>query len=771
MADDGLKLSDHDRAVLERLRAAAATGDQISFAKEEAIRADLLRAAILGRALLRDEVVAPLYERGFAISGGTVQGILDLANTDVPVPLQFVGTTFRGLIDISDARTRSLRFNDAALMMLRGRLVDIDGDLVFTKTTLSGTIGLSYARIRGDFVAANSTLNPGGLALLADNVKIGGHFAVPGTMSGAIDLFAADISGNIGADGVTLSASSHKDGLTFDGEQLHVGGSLFLRRATVDGPIHLAGANIEGQLALTHSTISGREHTPTIWGQNVRVGLELHLMAATVTGGVDVSGAVIGRQLSFWRGTFKGQRWTVGEGETAESHHIDAISAEAVSVGEDVYLSHVTVEGQVDLLSMKVSGQLHADSASFDAAGHPWALRAEGIEVAQGLSLSRSTFKGTADIAGARIGGALYCQDAAFDGAGFPAFNGQRIVVAMSVFLDDAEAKGGVRLNGARIDGQLSLVNFFAEAGEDGLAIFLQDAAVRGGLFMQGLACAGRLNLDSASVGTLIDDPLGFAKLHKGCLQINGFTYKDIQFGTHWRTRLKWLECQVPESLGATFRPQPWEQVTRTLTEMGHGRDARVLSQKREAKMRRKILARATPWPWKPVGWIYKAGALLLNVFRGITVGHGYQPWFAVVWLIGFLSLGAAVFGTAYERGLMQAADGEAIVREAYSESIAVADLPPSYPKFHAGAYALDVLVPFLDLNQERFWMPREGADIGGAPPALAPATVGPFVVDSLQIDAWLRAFHWAYIALGWVFATVAVAGFSGVMKTAPRDS
>lgn len=69
-----------------------------------------------------------------------------------------------------------------------------------------------------------------------------------------------------------------------------------------------------------------------------------------------------------------------------------------------------------------------------------------------------------------------------------------------------------------------------------------------------------------------------------------------------------------------------------------------------------------------------------------------------------------------------------------------------SYPRFNPWSYSADTLVPVVNLEMQGSCIPNEAA-------ASAPGT-------------WARWFLWAQIALGWALTLLAVAGFSGLIKT-----
>jgi hypothetical protein len=60
-----------------------------------------------------------------------------------------------------------------------------------------------------------------------------------------------------------------------------------------------------------------------------------------------------------------------------------------------------------------------------------------------------------------------------------------------------------------------------------------------------------------------------------------------------------------------------------------------------------------------------------------------------------------------------------------------------THPSYHGAVYALDTLLPVVDLRQQAVWIPRGGV-------------------------AW---WAWASILAGWVLTTAVVAALTGLLK------
>jgi hypothetical protein len=125
---------------------------------------------------------------------------------------------------------------------------------------------------------------------------------------------------------------------------------------------------------------------------------------------------------------------------------------------------------------------------------------------------------------------------------------------------------------------------------------------------------------------------------------------------------------------------------------------------------------------------------------------------------------------------------------------------PAPYPAFDACTYAFDIVVPVIPVDAKHFWTPYNGGTIWTGNPdaarpdpsncALYPALnwAGGSIVDgwTAGLDAvglkqafgalyetfipnwtpgWVNVFQWVLTLLGWLFATIAVAGLTGLMR------
>ena len=144
----------------------------------------------------------------------------------------------------------------------------------------------------------------------------------------------------------------------------------------------------------------------------------------------------------------------------------------------------------------------------------------------------------------------------------------------------------------------------------------------------------------------------------------------------------------------------------------------------------------------------------------GATVRYGRQPLLAFAWLGLFLLLGAVIFGNAAGYGEINPNDPR-ILREAEwadcAAGRALAGGHPhqpacflaqpeaaSFPRFNAFVYSADTLIPVVSLEMQSYWIPDETKPRG----------------------AFARVYLWLHIAAGWALTLLAVAGFSGLIRT-----
>ena len=199
---------------------------------------------------------------------------------------------------------------------------------------------------------------------------------------------------------------------------------------------------------------------------------------------------------------------------------------------------------------------------------------------------------------------------------------------------------------GARFGGDIDCTSAtLSQPG--GYALRLNRAIVDGAFFLrQGASVEGTLDLTATTIGAIDDEQASWPKT--GDLLLNRCQYGAFIGGpVDAASRLDWLSRQTPERWSADFWPQPYEQLSTVLREMGHDEDARAVLITKERLQRRARRARARN-PALRVALATTDGIL------AVTLRYGRQPLLALLWLILFWAIGIGVFAFAQKNGAIK---------------------------------------------------------------------------------------------------------------------
>ena len=486
---------------------------------------------------------------------------------------------------------------------------------------------------------------------------------------------------------------------------------LILRRSSLPGGLFLQGSKVPG---------IGGDGLVTNGSVFLRDGFQ-------AAGTVRLPSAKIGGILSCSRGQFD------GNGD-------DALLADRVAIKGSVFLDDsFQAKGEVRLLGAQIGGNLECSRGQFDGKGDH-ALSADRVAIKGSFFLNNGfEAMGEVRLLGAQIGGNLECSKGHFDGKGGYALSADGAAMKGDVFLRDGfQAKGELRFLGTEIGGNLECSQGqFDGKGSDALSA--DRMRVTGAFFFKNMASpVNRVSLAAASVGVLVDDDQAWGS----DLILDGFSYDSIGGGapTNATARLAWLDKQRSamsglDGAGADFRPQPWKQLQKALRDMGHAEDARQVAIAFEDRMRKADLIGVAPphwglwrrWPYRMLSRGFHRG------FRALT-GYGYRPMRLMTWMLSIWLASAAfywcaalppnsvfapsnplVFQHAAYRVCVPGSD------EAKSESTKPPKDKPAvgagnwylceklreeYTGFSPLAYSLDVILPLVDLQQEKDWGP-----------------------------------------------------------------
>jgi len=525
-------------------------------------------------------------------------------------------------------------------------------------------------------------------------------------------------------------------------------GRLDLTFVDITFPLGFFRCRIEEPLSLTYTTVRALSFrgsvVRTIDAQQLQVKGNLTLEGVSAHGGVDLLGARIAGRLRadnahLYAGT---NRYALNlEGAHVEGSVLLRRTTPTVQGG--FYAAGSTPKfAAVRLLSCTIDGDLECDGAILSHQGDV-AFDGSRLKVGGNTHLRQGLYvRGELVLMDASLGGSLDCNRATFRNAGKRVINARRTVVKSSVFFTDFGSSDGlIDLGDTTIGGDLRIATLQFE-GDAETGVLLERASITGVLLWINVHCVTRtgLVLDHATAGRFGDNESSWPAV--GNLSLAGFRYGGIDPGSlDTKTRIRWLRLQARER----FSTQPYEQFATVLRSYGLDSAARHIAIARENARRRHEGIRV--FRWRPQGmalhtWL---GSHLLR----ITIGYGYAPGRTLIWLILFVSLGAGLFwiGEYHNHCVMVPAD-----EMPNTCNPEVGYLAKAGQTFSPIVYSLDTFLPIVDLRQKSRWLPN-------------PAQRCTIAGHKLPCGTILRRYLWVHTIFGWMLTSLAVAGFTGLVR------
>ncbi len=477
----------------------------------------------------------------------------------------------------------------------------------------------------------------------------------------------------------------------------------------------------------------------------------IQVYGADVAGPLDLSFVSIPFQLAFEHCRLKGSI-NLSQAEVLQldlqGSLVCGITADSLTVKNNLLLNaHFESRGEVRLLGAQIGGDLDCSEGTFinPPRNGPFrsggvALNADRINVKGSVFLSNDfSAEGNVVLLRAQIGGDLFC-----DGGKFlnphtgnlvtsgKALKADRINVKGDVFLSDGfAADGEVYLRGAQIGGAFVCRNGnFAKATLD-----LRDASAAS-LWDSGLNEPGSVADYSPRIWPEADySPTIWPEQRK--LFLDGFAYGRISSvgRINVNKRLEWLGLQP----SPPFRQQPYLHMAKVLRDSGDSDGAlRVL-------MRMEELRRSDEG--------HRPFARLWSSLLRWSVGYGYRPGRAVRLIFLLSLLGWLVYHRSYYAGTMLPTEDKAY--DKFVESGCGRRVPPNYPTFSPLIYSLENSLPLVKLGQADKWRP--GRRLEGT----SPTSFLSCFATSPDLVTWFLRIQ---IMLGWLLATLFLAGVSGIV-------
>lgn len=669
--------------------------------------------------LVGADIAGNLICSGASLGGGSGQDALTAAGMKVGGGV-LLGSRFSaaGAIELRGAKiAANLAFRDGA--QLNG--VNADGNAlhavgisigqnlqIYAGFSAAGAICLTDAEITGnaDILGAQLGVNPAGSSLAATGMKVGGAMVLGDglTAAGVIEVRGTQIAANFVFQGDTRIDGANAEGNALQADALKVSGNLFIRGSFASrGAVDLVDAEIGGNLECRGVHLRGRNQ--------------------------------------------KGS----------------ALHAERITVGSQVYLDQgFRADGAIYLLGARINGNLECRGAHVGSGNNGHALYAERMTVGGDVYLDsypgqRSfTADGTVYLLSAEIGGVLSCRGAQLraSGASGGSLFAQRMIVGRDVYLNDGfSASGAIQLKAATIGGSLELAPDRLQPDKRWLAVDATDLKVSGRLrWAPERPVQGQVSLEGAAIGQLEDtwtDAGGQTRENGywptgGRLRLNGFTYRGFTGANQADSsqRLAWIRSQYQPRLpepwegmparrsqangrASDFAAQPYQQLVQAFQRVGRDTGARKAA----------IALRRDRRKYGRLTWYRKIWDWILDY----SIGYGYQTWRIVAGLTLLFAVVLAFMRVAEQNNAFEAAQNATLLHPAPSAT----RCENGYPCFSALGYTIDTVIPLIDVHQVDYWAPNAKT-------------------------SWGRAcvyISYTGTALGWLFATLALAGATGIVR------
>ncbi|WP_328392419.1 membrane-associated oxidoreductase [Streptomyces sp. NBC_00390] len=436
--------------------------------------------------------------------------------------------------------------------------------------------------------------------------------------------------------------------------------ALLLKAPQEDGEIaalKITGARITGVLDLKYATIDAA----------------IRLSHCQFDGVPDLYGAQL-RQLNLSNSVLPG------------------LASATLQVEGVLRMTDCRMQGPVRLGGAQISGALFMERAEFTAPddSEP-VLQLNQAAIGDDLWAPEMRAHGQVRLTGASVAGRINVQDAEFNKPDGTALDAQNLNVGAHVRARCVRAQGRVELRGSRISGRLDLLH--AHLSHPGDTALRASSCVIGELWLHsGDRIEGALNLRRSQIEILTLEP----EMLPDQVYLSNLSYTVLAPHEPAERRLPMLERD-----GDRYEPHGYEQLMAAYRHVGDDDAARLVQL---AKQRR----RRTTLTWYGRLWGFVQDA---------TVGYGFRPLRAAVWLLSLMAIGSITYGLDHPRPIK--------AEEA--------------PDFNPVFYTLDLLLPVVNFGQESAFAP----------------------------DGWHQWLSYALIITGWILATTIVAG---VTRTVSRQ-
>ncbi|MFD7546609.1 oxidoreductase [Streptomyces sp. NPDC059578] len=445
----------------------------------------------------------------------------------------------------------------------------------------------------------------------------------------------------------------------------------------------------------------------------------LKLTGLFVSGTLDLAGGTISPYVELNRCRFE-REVVLPEAGFVTLRMVDCavprLEAARVHTEGDLHLPRCRFQHGIRMTDAQIGTDLLLSQAVVFGDRRGRALVADGMSVGQDLQAELLEAYGEVSLRGAKVGVSLSLRGSRLvNPYGDRALNAPQLTVERSLYLTPAavidpaanggttpahgtrvrrfECRGGVRLDDGRFGDAVDLAGArFVMTDDQELSLRrVQTPELR---FLGERPDRGRAVLSGARVVNLVDRSTSWPGA--GRLQMGGFWYEHlVPTGSFpLARRLEWVAAATPE-----YHPEPYERLAAVLRDSGEDAEAREVLLAKQRRRRETL----------PIG------AKLWGYAQDWAVAYGYRPGRAALWM-------AVLWGAC---GV------------AFSRAAPPPLKPDDHPDWNAALFALDLLIPVMDLGQDGHW----------------------------RLSGWWQWFATTMIIAGWILATAVAAGATRLLR------
>jgi|GEM_PF-1282859 len=462
---------------------------------------------------------------------------------------------------------------------------------------------------------------------------------------------------------------------------------------------------------------------------------------------------------------------------------LQGLSARHLCVNGTLCLNRCISSEMINLQDSKISGSLLFIGSQLSSSNGDPALTADRAAIEGGVRL-QTGFKAVGEVrfCAAKLN-QLMCSSSEFTTSSRHALNLTDASISGGLRLSpDFRAVGTVRLTNTRIRGNVDLRGAHID-GKGGSTLCANSMQVTHHLQLTDLkAPLEAAVLTDARVQTLVDAADSWGEN----LRLSGFIYENLETvgSLKAQDRIRWFDQQHPQDVGrdgkkgaaSRFKKQPWQHAQKVFDEMGRTEDARQIGMELERRLYRAGLESETS--------IVPRFAVIHHL-HGALLGFGYEPM-RLIWLflLTWLSFAAFYWYAAVAQAVFAPSDPLVFQHDDYltcqSEHQAIwAKRFPSKPEpqpekpegagnwytcealrseytgFSPLGYSLDILMPLVDLQQEKSWGPMTPTPKKNPLQEISNFTWG----HATRLVIWIETF------VGWFISLVLVSMASGLIR------